>query len=149
MTKAPNPRQTMKLGRRWLLPTTIALLVVGGAVGEWIYYHRGWTESKVESLIRTELSLGCDRIAVAAWFDRHKIPHIHSRELDRHMQGHLTMPDLAGLDSSKLSSMESGRLEGPGVNVHLIMDGRITIYFFFDKQGQLVGHYVNCFAIGL
>lgn len=139
----------MKLGRRWRLPTTILLLVVGGAVEEWIYYHRESTESKVESLIRTELSLGCDRIAEVAWFDRHKIPHIYSRELDRHMQGHQTMPDLAGLDSSKLSGMESGRLEGPGVNVHIIICLSATIYFSFDKLGQLVGHYLNCFAIGL
>jgi hypothetical protein len=125
---------------------TFALLaLVGGGGWLWWSSQRGWTVAKLERLIQAELPQGCDRAAAEAWFDRHGIRYGWFEDTTGDMRGHQTMPQLAGLQSNELSGMMRGDIAGPEANVSLIVPGRISVYFFFDKQGRRVGHLVDPF----
>ena len=102
-----------------------------------------WSVGKLERSIRAEVPAGCDRPTVEAWFEKHRIAHSWSEDTTKAMSGHETMPQLAGLRSEELSGEVHGGIEGPESTVWLIFTSRITIYFFFDKKGRKVDHYVD------
>ncbi|MDR3637397.1 MAG: hypothetical protein P4L84_26570 [Isosphaeraceae bacterium] len=62
------------------------------------------------------------------------------------MRGNQIMSRLAELLGEDLSGMSSGDIHGAAANVDLILPGRITIYFFFNKQGYRVGHLMDPFV---
>jgi len=59
------------------------------------------------------------------------------------MEDGRTIPMLVGLDASKLSGMLFGSIEGREANVRVIFQGRISIFFFFDKNDVCVGHWIE------
>lgn len=141
----PHRRRTLRTG--CLAVLLFALLGSGG--GLWWYSEHSWTAAKLERLIAVEIPAGCDRATAEAWFDRHGIQYGWSEDTTGDGRGNQTMPEWAGLESSDLSGMLRGHINGPAANVDWIVPGRIIIYFFFDKQGRCVGHLVEPRVLGL
>ena len=110
------------------------------------------TKERLDRLIESEVPMGCDRAQVQSWFDKHGVQHSYSADMTGDLKGNKTMPMLAGLRHRDLMGMERGLIEegpmpgGPDADVFSLNGGRITIYFFFDKQGRMVGHLVDCFV---
>ncbi len=127
------------------------LLAAVGSCSGWLWWasHRGLTAEALERSIRAEVPPGCDRRVVAAWFDRHNFRHAWSEDTRVAGQGHQTVAELAGLWDEDLGGVSFAGVEGPEVNVDLFFPGRIDIYFFFDRSGRCVGHYVAPFAYEL
>jgi hypothetical protein len=128
--------------RRRLLPgcLVLALAAIGGCGAcVWWATQRGWTVAKLERSIRAEVPPSCDRRTAEAWFDKHHIQHWWSDEtsLARAPQTPARFRD------KDVGGMLEGVIEGPEANVDLISPGEISIYFFFDEQGRLVGHLVD------
>ena len=140
-----NPESGGRGRRRWPLFIFLAVLIAGGAA-LWRYSQRGWTVSKLEKLIRAELSPGCDRRQLESWFDRHGISCSYSTDMTADFLGGRTAPGSAGLRAEDLSGMVRGTIEGPDANVGLLTAGRITVYLFLDRQGRWVGHWIKPFA---
>lgn len=103
---------------------------------------------RLNCLIESGVPAGGRRSQVRAWFDKHRVQHIYLADTTGDRRGDETMPMLAGLRDQDLSGMERGWIEGPGPDdeVGHLEGGRVTIYFFFDKGGKMVGHYVDCFV---
>jgi hypothetical protein len=128
--------------RFWLL-----LLVVGAAAFLVWWDQRGWTVARLERRIKSEVPPGCGRAEVETWLHRQGIRHSYWQDTTGDRRGEHTMPMLAGLDSKDLSGMVRGEIaHSEGANVNWIFPGDISMYFFFDKQGRLVGHLVDPFV---
>lgn len=139
---------SMERGWPFLQVGCVALvLVTVGILIAWIWreFQRGWTKEKLESLIAAEVPAGCNRAHVDAWFDKHRIQHQYMADTTGDQSGNSTMPMLAGLRDQALRGMERGLIEGPEANVGFLESGRISVYFFFDKEGRVVGHLVHTF----
>ena len=137
-----------KRGSGVLQPSCICLgIAVLVALGAWVWResHRGWTKTQVERLIATELSVNCDRAQVEAWFDKHQIYHSYLTDTTGDRLGNDTMPMIAGLHAQDLIGMERGLLSSTQSNVGFLVSGEIRVYFFFDSQGQRLGHLVQIF----
>jgi hypothetical protein len=105
---------------------------------------RGLTPERLERLIQTELSTGCERQLVEGWLAKHSIPSAYFADTTGDRHGRMTMPMLAGLRDEDLSGMMRGLIGEPGTSAADLACGRrIAIYFFFDKSGHLVGHFVQ------
>src|SRR4029077_6219922 len=112
----------------------MAVLVVAAAGVCLLKYALGeWTVSKLERLIQSEVPVGCDRHQVEVWFERHHIAHMYLTDTTADTSSGSTMPELAGLKSEVLAGMARGIIEGDKAYVHPILNGRISVYFFFDK----------------
>jgi hypothetical protein len=141
-----------KRGCRPPLTGCLALVVLAVlALATWVGLdsQRGWTVAKLERLIEAEVTPHCDRQQVEAWFDRHGIPHKYSVDTTGSRYGDQTMPMLAGLRDEDLGGMVGGGIEGPQANLGFLRNGRISVYFFLDKQGRVVGHLVHPFVYSL
>ncbi len=147
----------------WIITACIALiaLIVGVgvlAVVAWICAIKSSNDGeiakaaavkqKLDCLIASEVPKGSKRSEVQTWFDKHRVQHSYFADTTGDGQGNKTMPMVAGLRDEDLSGMERGWIDGPGPDdeVGCLEDGRITIYFFFDKSGRMVRHYVECFV---
>jgi hypothetical protein len=139
--KPTKRRQYTRLG-------CLALLLVALGYGSWMWWlsQRGWTAAQLEKLIQAELPANCDRASASAWFDQHGIGYNWWADTTGDSRGNRTMPELVGLKNSDLSGMLRGNLASPEANVGWFSTGRISIYFFFDKQGCRVGHLVDEFV---
>jgi len=124
------------------------LLLVAVALAVWVWQDskRGWTVTKLESLLAVEIQVGCDRQHVEAWLDKHEIQHSYWADTTGDRSGHSTMPMLAGLRDEDLSGMVRGWIKGSEANLGFLENGEIRVYFFFDKQGACVGHWVVPFV---
>jgi hypothetical protein len=138
LPQQPTPRnQYPRLG-------CLAVLLVAIGIGSWIWglsQRRGWTVAELERLIQAELPPNCDQASAAAWCDRHGIPHNWLADTTVDRKALQTLPELVGLKNSDLSGMLRGTLYD--ANVGWVREGMIRVYFFFDKQGQRVGHLVD------
>jgi hypothetical protein len=143
-----SPQQKPARRRPLMAGCLTFLLLTFIGCGGWMWWssQRGWTVAKLERLIQLEVPRECDRATVEAWFDRHGIRQSWFEDTTGDMRGQQTMPQLAGLRSSDLSGMVRGDIVGPAANVDWVFPGRISIYFFFDKQGRRVGHLVDLFV---
>jgi hypothetical protein len=123
--------------------------------------YPSWTLEKVETLIQSELALGCKRQQVEDWCDRHNIRHHYLQDTTWHKDGANTMPTLAGLHDGDLSGMTHAEVvargyphgidagnrgsvqpqhDEPKANFQTLGTGRVDIFFFFDTEGRYVGH---------
>lgn len=134
-----------KRHRPWVPVLSLLVLIAGGSA-YWYISQRGWTVSKLERLIRTELTPGCDRQQLESWCDRHGIPRAYFTDTMADFLGGRTAPGSAGLRAEDLSGMVRGVIEGPQANVSLFLNGRITVYLFLDRQGRWKGHWIEPFA---
>jgi hypothetical protein len=124
------------------------MLMVGGCgLRLWLDPDRRWTEDRLERAIAKDLPPGSDRPTVEAWLDRRRLPHTWSDSVTTHWRGMRTMPELAGLRNSDLSGMLVGELQSDQAKVDLFFAGELRVFFFFDKQGRCVGHYLDPFVI--
>ena len=154
------------VGSYWIITACIALIVfiVGVpvlAVVAWNWMIESSNDAqfakadavkqKLDCLIASEVPQGSKRSQVQTWFDKHRVKHEYFADTTGDRQGNKTMPMFAGLRDEDLSGMERGWIDGPGPDdeVGCLEGGRITINFFFDKGGRMVGHYVECFVICL
>jgi hypothetical protein len=144
----PPQEQAVRQGRPFRIGCLVLFLLALISCGGWLWWssQRGWTVAKLERLIQAEVPQGCDRTTVEAWFNHHGICYDWFEDTTGDMRGRSTMPQLVGLRSENLSGMLRGVIEGPEANVDLIAPGKISVYFFFDKQGRRVGHLVAPFA---
>jgi hypothetical protein len=125
---------------------TLLLLVLGSAGWLWWLSEQGWTVAKLERLIQAEVPPNAERKSVEAWFVRHSIRYNWWVDTTGDRRGHQTMPEIAGLSNRDLSGMLRGDIDGAAANVGLFSSGRIRVFFFFDKQGNCVGHLVDEFV---
>lgn len=126
------------------------LVAVAAAVAWCVAWFNGeygstWTKAKVERLIQSEVQSGWDREQIESWLNQHGFRPNYTTNTGEyvHIDDGRTMPMLASLDASKLSGMLVGRIEGREANVSLIFQGRISIFFFFDKNDVCVGHWIE------
>lgn len=138
-------RHPIKIG--CLVFVLVAAIALGACIRR--DSQRGWTKARLEDLIVAEVPGACDRTHVEAWFDKHGIEHLYFADTTGDQAGKNTMPMLAGLRDEDLSGMVRGRIDGPEANVGFGESGRISVYFFFDKQGKMVGHLVYVFVYSL
>jgi hypothetical protein len=118
------------------------------AVGTWIWldWQRGWTVAKLERLIEAEVPPSCDRQQVEEWFERRGIQYWHfpdkGKSLPRAPSIYMLLA--AGVRPKDVGGWMAGKIEGAQANVGFLRDdGRIDVYFFFDKEGRLLGHWVE------
>jgi hypothetical protein len=139
MSEGPN--------RRWFWLALCGLFVLFVGCG-WLWWasQRGWTVANVEQLIQAELSPECDRATAEAWFTRHGVQFTWHEDTTGDVRGRQTIPELVGLKNEELSGMLRGRIDPPEANLSLMFPGRISIYFFFDKNGRQVGRLVEPFV---
>lgn len=149
-------RPTLRQGgfRGPLVGCAILLALLIG-IGGWLWWvgereaQRGWTKEMLENRIQQEIGPGSDRGQVERWFEKHRIEHWYAADTTQDRAGSQTMPEIAGLRDAELSGMVRGWIDGPDANVGGGSNGRITIYFFLDKQGRVVGHLVHPFVYSL
>jgi hypothetical protein len=139
-------KKTLRLG--CLLTTALILLAIVVRV-VWVRYEaridaeRGWTVERIETSINAELPPHADRMAVAAWFDSHRISHRYYSRSEGKWEYDSERVTKAGLRESELIGMDYCCMDGEQANVGYMESGRILIYFFIDKQGQVAGHLVE------
>jgi hypothetical protein len=140
-----------RLGRGigWGCLCLIVLAVVAITTWALIDSRRGWSVARLEASIAAEVPSGADRWTIEKWFDGHRISHDFLVDTTGDRSGHSTMPMLAGLRDGDLGGMVRGLIWGSEANVGFLESGRIALYFFFDKEGRLVGHLVDPFIYSL
>ena len=123
----------------------VAVLAVFSSCAAWYWKatRRGWTEAKLDRLIRAEVPPNGDRIDAEAWFDRHGILHAYFKAPIEDRIGGRTVPEAVGLDPSTLGGAVRGVLSGPGVNVSLFSSGEICVYFFLDGNGRIACYFID------
>jgi hypothetical protein len=85
-----------------------------------------------------------DKSYVEGWFDRHQIEHgADKRDTRGGGIGDKTFRELAGLKEEDVDEIVFGAIEPPDANVDWFFNGSIQIVFFFNKQRQCVGYWVN------
>jgi hypothetical protein len=131
----------------------LALVVIGtfaAALSAFLWYEmeKGWTPSKVEREIQLKLPPGSTRPQVEAWLD--SIHPDGSFYVDRYyfkgttnlgLIGNQTPLQLSGLPPDQIAG--AFRATFHSANVNLIFAGWIDVYFFFDKNDRLLGHYLT------
>ena len=117
-------------------------LTVLALIAALIFYRLecGWTPKKVERMIKSALPPGSSRQQVEIWLKQQKIEYVYQEDVKGDRTDDKTMPEIAGLNSSELSGMIRGTI--PDAHVHLILPGKIEIYFFFDSTGKMIKHLV-------
>ncbi len=144
----------MPLSLKFSLRQQMAMVLVFAlfaSIGSWYWRasQRGWTVSKLERLIQAEVPLGCNRPFVETWLDRQGITHSYFPGPSRDRRGKQTMPEIAGLDPSKVNETVRGEIGVSEANVSVVFSGTISIYFFFDAKGRLIGSLVDPFVYEL
>src|SRR5262245_38385129 len=146
-------------------PWVGSLLLVAGCLAPvvgWLIYenNRAWTVGKIEHLIRTELRPNCSREDVEAWFEKHGLKHGFSTDPNgAGMMGDKTPLMLAGLGDKEISGTACALMYRkvfgedednywPMSNV-VWLNVSITIRFFIDKQGRVIGHLVYPYVYSL
>jgi hypothetical protein len=120
----------------------------------WRNLNDGWTAAKLERLIESEIPPGCSREQVEGWLDRHAIPHGYFGGTAKDAEFNAYLARQAGVDGANLSGVVQGDIAD--ANEHLLrhptgflfLCSEIYLYFFFDKQGRLVGHWVDVAVYG-
>jgi len=136
----PDPKKS-PARKRWLIVCGLAVfLVASAATGYWIAFLRGWTVGQVERLVRTEIPPGSARLEVEAWLKNHNIKYAYLDDVTRNRLDGQSVPQRAGLAERDLSGMVEGYIAN--ANVDAIYQGSILVYFFFDREGRLVGHLI-------
>ena len=123
----------------------LVLLMGGAAWLAWSTFH-GWTSTKVERLIQAEVPTSSDREQVAAWFERHDIPHGYFEGTAGTSSFNTEIALRLGLRLDDVSGVEQGNI--CGANEHFRYPSDIFIYFVFDSQGHLAGHLVDAMVYG-
>src|SRR5262245_6672350 len=115
---------------RWGCLCSLCLIILVGVVLVWVWIEsqRGWSVSRLESLIAVEVPATADRATVEKWFDAKGISHSYYADTTGDRAGPNTMPMLAGLRDEDLSGMVRGWIDGPQANVGFFNSGRITVY---------------------
>lgn len=102
-----------------------------------------------EDAIRREVPAAATQAQVEVWLDRYGIDHTYFEDTAGDLRGQKTMAEIAGLRNQDLSGMVRGQIQCPDEKAKISQAGRLTIYFFFDKQQTCVGHLVDWFAYSL
>jgi hypothetical protein len=143
---------------RWRL---VILLMVAGCTGLVCYEtQKGWTPRRIEKAIQANVSAGSTRMQIEAWLDsiapeaaeagcrvyHDYLTYQFVRGPYSDLIGDQSPLKLSGLRADDITSMVRGTFDG--ANVDLILAGRVTAYFFLDKNERLVGTYVHTFIDG-
>jgi hypothetical protein len=116
--------------------------------------EKGWTPSKVEREIQLKLPPGSTRAQIEAWLDLIRPDGLFHVDRD-YFQGTADLGVIGDQTPLQLSRLPPDQVAGVvrarfhSANVNLIFTGWIDVYFFFDKNDRLLGHYVNPFVAGL
>ena len=105
--------------------------------------------NRLDKAIRTEVPAVATRQQAEAWLDARGVDHIYLTDTTGDRSGSQTMPMLAGLQDEDLGGMVRGMITCPNTAAGVKESGRLSIYFFFDKQGGCVGHLVHWFEYSL
>jgi hypothetical protein len=126
------------VAKKWIIGLVLLLAVPGG----WLAWTspQGWTEARLERLIRAEVAAGSDRAQVEDRLNRHSIKHAYFINNADH-EYYMGFARDAGLRKEDLSGVLKGNV-GPA-NEGWILRSEIEVFFFFDRQGRLAGHFVE------
>lgn len=104
---------------------------------------------QLEQAIQAEVPAAARRPEVETWLDGRGIKHDYFTDTTGDRSGNRTKPMLAGLRDEDLGGMVRGMIACPNAAAGVSDSGRLSIYFFFDKQGVCVGHLVDFFQYSL
>jgi hypothetical protein len=113
----------------------------------WLILFRGWNAAELERLIRLEVSEGSDRNRVELWFEKHGIPCAYFEGPD-HARFNASIATEIGLEPSEISGVLQGCVDMHQSRAHILLPSEIFVYFFFDKKGRLIGHFVASAVYG-
>jgi hypothetical protein len=138
-----NVKTVMGRGLRasWL---AILVLLVSVAVFGWWHTHSGMTVATLDTLMLAELPNGSNRQEVELWCDRNRIQCRYSSQISNPQLGYANCDVLehAGVNASSLSGMMTGKLGPEFVAQDLVaFSTEIDLFFFFDNDGRLAGHF--------
>jgi hypothetical protein len=108
----------------------------------WFIFLRGWTGAEIERAIRAEVKEGSNRQSLEMWFQTHGIPHKYFEGPD-HAKFNNDVAKSAGLQGTEISGVLQGFIDMEHSNEHFLLPSEIFIYFFFDSDGRLLGHFVD------
>src|SRR5260221_456143 len=124
--------------KKWIVGLVL-LLAMSGAWLTW-RSQQGWTEARLERLIRAEVAGGNEPAQGEDLPKRHRSQHAHFiKNADNEYYAGFARH--AGLREEDLSGVLMGDV-GPA-NEGWILRSEIEVFFFFDKQGRLAGHFVE------
>jgi hypothetical protein len=139
---------------RWWL--AIPVIFAGCAGFLWYETEKGWTPKKIEQAVHENVPPGATRAQVEAWIDSipsdstcrvyHDYFNFDIAPFRDHLDtiGNQTVVELSGLPRDQVKSMV--RAPFAGANVDLIWGGRVTVYFFFDRNDRLLGYFMDTFV---
>jgi hypothetical protein len=124
----------------------IVAAVAGLGAWVWIDSRRGWSVDRLEQHITGEIPANASRQDVEQWFDSHAIDHRYLPGRVSDTIGNQTITAIAGYNDADTSGSVRGDIRGEDANTGFLRSGRITIYFFFNKDRKLLGHYIDPFS---
>jgi hypothetical protein len=126
-------------GRRILLYITLSLILGSIIIGLLVWLTHGWTPMRVDSLVRGALQPGDSKAKACAWLNTMPFQILPE---DQDPSGGITSTAReAGLSPDTIGSYVIADVPDP--NVDLVLDGTITVYFFFDHNDLLIQHYIR------
>ncbi len=120
----------------------VLVLLAFGAYVAWPYCF-GWTVQNLENLIQAEVSQDSDRQEVESCLDRRGIRHIYEEDFGSVRFNDQTPPTFVDLREDNLSGMVIAQLSRRQVRSGILEIGTIYVFFFFDRQGKLAGHWIK------
>jgi hypothetical protein len=106
---------------------------------------RGWTPSKVERTVNSELPRGSSRERIEAFLDAHRWTHYRCETIDD--ANVMWLAKKAKLDIAKLSGAVVADVSD--ANVGILSQGSITVVFFLGPDGRMVKSYVSVWILSL
>jgi hypothetical protein len=130
---------------RWVVLLLVAFVVLFAV---W-RCCRGHTEQQLESTVQAEVRPNCNREEVESFLDRHGIRNYYTEDFENDSFRGQHPFQYVNLREQDLSGMVVGVLSGREVRSGFLEYGIIYMYFFFDKRGQLIGHWITRVLLSL
>jgi len=129
----------------WVVLLVLAVVI---SIVCWRCY-RGWTVNQLERVARDEVPLNCSPGQVESVLTHYGIRNYYSEDLFSESFGGQHPFQYANLRVQDVAGAVVGILSGSEVRSGFLERGIIYMYFFFDKKGQLVAHWITRVSLSL
>jgi hypothetical protein len=132
--------------KKWKLGLALVLVCLAGAVLWWVL-QKGPTLKQVEKRVRAGVPLGQTQVDVETWLTANGIsPGMYGQQYvivegpTKDQRGADRIVDLAApqISEDEIGTTIRARVEPAFTD--FLFDGEVTVYFFFDKRGILIGY---------
>jgi hypothetical protein len=132
--------------RRLLIAVPIAGALLG-IVGSWLYResNRGWSAARLERSIQAESPSIATEHQAAKWLEANKIGYFVVGPTGGLDVGGRCVTQIADYSPAQVDHVVQGYLREDKANLGLFSNGKITIFFFIDSNGNCLGHYIHEF----